>query len=96
MVVVWAVIALAVLARWINYAAAAFLAAGVFTFVIMLVLVYDAAVDWADPDEHESLARRLQPEQAWPWLQGVTGLIRVCAVPTCFVAGVIVGHFEWH
>ncbi len=95
-VILWLLLVLAVVARLIDYAPAAFLAAGVFTFAIMLVLAFDAAVDWADPDESESLARRLQPEQAWPLLQSVTGLIRVGLVPVCFVGGLVVGHFTWH
>lgn len=95
-VVLWLLVVLAVLARLIDYAPAAFLAAGVFTFAITLVLAFDAAVDWADPDESESLARRLQPELAWPLLENFTGLIRVGLVPVCFVGGLVLGHFAWH
>jgi hypothetical protein len=92
----WVVIAVAVLHHWIDQAPAAFLAAAACSFAITLVLAYDAAVDWADPVEHGSLAPRLQPERAWPMLRSVTGLIRVCAVPVCFVTGIVLGHLTWH
>lgn len=95
-IVSWVIIALAVLVRWVPYDAAAFVAAAVFTLAITSVVVFDAALDWADPDEGGSLAARLRPERAWPQLEHITGLLRVAAVPVCFVGGTVLGHFLWH
>src|SRR5215471_9268685 len=54
-VVAWVAIVAVVLVGWLSWDAAAFVAVGAFTFAVAVVLAFDAAVDWFDPDERGSL-----------------------------------------
>jgi hypothetical protein len=88
-----------VLLGWLSWDAAAFLAAGAFTFAVAVVMAFDAAVDWFDPQEEGGrLPRRFQTDWAWwAWLERAAPTwLKVIGIPACFIAGCFVGHLLWH
>jgi hypothetical protein len=92
----WIAIVIAVLERWLAPAPAPFYAAAALTAAMVLALFYDVVVEWVDPDERESLPRRLQPELAWAPVERLVRLLQIGAVPACFGIGLLVGHWGWH
>jgi hypothetical protein len=92
----WAVLAVLVETGTLQLPPAPFYAAAALAFAVVGALVYDVAVEWVDPEEQESLPRRLQPEVSRPVLQRIVAFLQIGAVPLCFLGGVLLGHLEWH
>jgi hypothetical protein len=95
-VVLWVGIALTVVAGFLSWDAAAFLAVGAFTLAIAAAMSYDAAIDWFDPDERGLPARFQLVPGGWLALEGAPALLKRAVIPACFILGAAIGHFVWH